>query len=617
MFIVQRFWRPVSFRRTMALMVSAILAVQPMATAMAQSTGKPETGGRDRLDVYASCNVQTEAAFRDELKYITKRALERGTERIDFNEVVKTQWKQNRMPVVMRGEVQRAVAEVKEERSLVERVRSIVSKAKAKELARDVADRAYQSDKFKAAIEDLASDVAQAVSGQIELAAADSARPAVKCVRTFLGEKYGPAIAGYVAADTDASFRVTGETGQATVGTGSVVLDNSALIGGTVLLLVRRSIARIARQIGRRVVGSILSRIASVAAGGVGLALIAYDVFSMRNGVLPIIEKEMVSEDTQSRIQKELSLAISEQMVKQMDEVSERSADKVVAIWQEFRNAHTQVISFANESPRFKRFLDGVGRADVPKTDRLVALILEGEGKDGVVKRIENGTLGEAVKTFDSAAVQVALDVKSLDTAQAWVSLAGGKIDAVKRYGLHRAISPSDISAGALQSLLGLDDSSAIATLVALSPSERNAVLELGTEQLAPIARQLTSTELSAFAGYRKQLEPRSAKRLLDAVRERPSVMRGLAPETVRTGILNSGNQMAALNMMLRDGSPFEFANLPGDLKLAYQGDVSPLLLWYRSPVMVGVILSAIVLTLLMLSRMIFGGRRRRRARAR
>ena len=70
------------------------------------------------------------------------------------------------------------------------------------------------------------------------------------------------------------------------------VRDNQAVtIASTAwaILLVRRQLANMAARIGQRLAGSILARLVSVVAGGIGLVLIAKDIWELRNGVLPII----------------------------------------------------------------------------------------------------------------------------------------------------------------------------------------------------------------------------------------------------------------------------------------------------------------------------------------
>ena len=77
-----------------------------------------------------------------------------------------------------------------------------------------------------------------------------------------------------------------------------MLVEGSEGIAGTVVLVVRRQLANMAARIGQRVVGSILSRLVSVVAGGVGLVLIAKDIWDFRHGVLPIVaERDEVQGD--------------------------------------------------------------------------------------------------------------------------------------------------------------------------------------------------------------------------------------------------------------------------------------------------------------------------------
>ena len=103
-----------------------------------------------------------------------------------------------------------------------------------------------------------------------------------------------------------------------------MIVEGTDALAGTVVLLVRRQLANMASRIGQRVVGSILGRLVSMVAGGVGLVLIAKDIWDFRHGVLPIIGTEMKSKETKDKVREELAKSVSEQIGDSIKDISEQ-----------------------------------------------------------------------------------------------------------------------------------------------------------------------------------------------------------------------------------------------------------------------------------------------------
>ena len=92
-----------------------------------------------------------------------------------------------------------------------------------------------------------------------------------------------------------------------------------------------------AARVGQRIVGSVLARLVSVVAGGIGIVLIAKDIWDLRNGVLPIIATEMKSKENKDKVQEELAKTFAEQISGHIQEIGAATADRVIEIWREFR----------------------------------------------------------------------------------------------------------------------------------------------------------------------------------------------------------------------------------------------------------------------------------------
>ena len=108
------------------------------------------------------------------------------------------------------------------------------------------------------------------------------------------------------------------------VSAGSVLKESTGGLAGATILIVRRQLANLAERVGQRIVGSVLSRLVSVVAGGVGLVLIAKDIWEFRNGVLPIIATEMKAPATKEKVRDELASTLDQQMNDHVKEIAER-----------------------------------------------------------------------------------------------------------------------------------------------------------------------------------------------------------------------------------------------------------------------------------------------------
>lgn len=383
-------------------------------------------------------------------------------------------------------------------------------------------------------------------------------------------------------------------------------------IAGTVVLVVRRQLSNMAARIGQRVVGSVLSRLVGVVAGGVGLVLIAKDIWDFRHGVLPIISTEMKSKETKDKVRIELAKSIGDQINDSIKEIADKTAERVVEIWTEFRRAHAKVVEFAERQEDFRRFLDTVKADDLPRLDEVVALVLASEGESGVTKRLGDGTLHRAVTALSPAALEIARELRSLETSLQWAAVAGSALPKVVDFEIHRRAKPEAFTQASLQRLLGLQDKLAVTRLASLQPAARNALFELDDIELKKLARTLDEAELDSLSRYLTGLEKPSAQRVLRAVAQTPARMAELARPSVRDAILASRDQAAAVGMMLQAASTLPN---PGILlehaQLVLEGRISPWLLWAKHAVAMAVTGAVALLLLLIMKRLVMPARPR------
>lgn len=591
------------FRPAITGLMILVLMALPAAPVLARSMSRAE---------YEACQARDEQGLRTAIEALTRKALQTGLSRVDFQAVVADEWRRAGLDELIDKRVDIAIAEVKDESSWGTLLQSLASRDKAQELATSAAERVYRSDAVKTALEGLAVGVGKEVGRTMELSTLDAAEPAVDCLKAFLGPRYGTTVARIVASDAGKEFQIDPAKGGASVSTGAVLVEGREAIAGAVVLLVRRQLSNMAARVGQRLVGSVLSRLVSVVAGGVGVVLIAKDIWDFRHGVLPIIAAEMKSRTTKDKVREEFARSISEQIGEHSNEIAVATADRVVEIWREFRRGHAKVLDLAERHEGFRRFLDALKGEDLPRLDEVVALVLTAEGEEGLMRRLQDGTLQQAVTALPALGMEIARDNRSLEAGLTWTALAGPALPKVVELGLHKRASARDFSKASLERLLSLGDTLATVRLAAIGRDARDTLFELDNAELKGLARSLTEPELETLSRYLTGLERSASQRVLRAVAQSPAKMQVLASARVRDAILSSPDQMAAVAMMLRADSGFDPFALRDDVTLAIDGRISPMLLWDKHPVSVTAAGIALLFLLLILRRLLFGPRRSR-----
>jgi hypothetical protein len=594
-----------SLRCPISCLLAFAVVVGQIAPAAAQPLSKTE---------YEACQARDEAAFRTAIQGISVRALKAGIANVDYRAAVADEWRRIGMDEIIDKRVDLAVEEVRKETSWANLLQSLANQQKAQELATAVAERVYRSDAIKTALEQLAVGVGRDIGKQMEFASQDATEPALACLKAFVGARYGETVARAVIGDAGKGITVDPNKGAAEMSSGAVLRESSSGIAGAAVLLMRRQLANMAARVGQRVVGAVLARLVSVVAGGVGLVLIAKDIWDLRNGVLPIIATEMKSKENKDKVQEELAKTFAEQISAHVEEIGAATADRVIDIWRDFRSAHAEALGLAERNPKFKAFVDGLNPAALPRLDEVVALTLPAEGEAGLLRRLDDGTLNTAVSTLPAPAMDIARETRSIDAGLKWSALAGDDLPKVVELSLYRRTTPDELSRPTLQRLLALDDQLAIVRLAAVDRSARDTLFELNDSDLKNLARHLTEDELSSLSRYLTGLKQAPREEVLRAVAANPASIHSLSSERVRQAIVASADQSAAVAMMLRTGGSFDAGVIGEDLRLVADGRISPILIWEKHPaVVIGLALVGLIL-LLLLRRLLFARPRHRAA---
>ena len=607
-------------RATAGISALALLAAQVMPAWAQQQRAGTVAQSQDAATAfsrndYTNCQTTDERVFRKAIRAITLKALQDGTADLDYDAIVTDRWRAGGLDAIVDQRVDIAVQQVRDETAWSELLKSLAYRKQAQELARATAERTYRSEAMKSALEELANNVGREIGRAIVLTTADAALPAQRCLTAYLGPRYGTTVARSVNQDASAAFQIDPKANQAQVSSGRVLLETSSGITGAVLLLVRRQMARMAQRIGQRMIGSILGRLVSVVAGGVGIVLIAKEFWELRNGVLPIVGTEMKSSGSKAKVREELAKSIKEQINGHLDELASRTADKIVDIWHDFRRAHAKVVQLAEQDAAFKTFLDAARPAQLPRLDEIVAIVLKQEGEGAIPTRLNDGTLHIALNKMPEAGMQIAREQQSLPQALAWTTLAGDKLDKVIALDIHKRAKPDELSKASLTRILALDDRLAITRVASVTREARDVLLELDSAKLINLSRSLTEAELNTLSGYLTGLGSDASQRVLRVVAGSPARMRSLSSARVRDAILASRDQTAAVGMMLSDPPLLDVMAILRHSQLVWEGQVSPILIWEKHPAIV-VAAGFVTLFFLMMLRSLLFGRRRRRGKA-
>jgi hypothetical protein len=533
---------------------------------------------------YEACQARDDAGLKTAVIAIVTDAITNGTKTIDYKALVDAQWRERNIDQIIDNRIDIAVTEITNETSWTERLKSLTDNEKSQQLATAVAERVYRSDAVKTAIADLASGVAKEVGKSIEFASSDATNTLLQCLKAFVGPRYGGAVANVLAGDASRSVVVDPDKGSSSVSAGSVLNESAGGLAGATILIVRRQLANLATRVGQRIVGSVLSRVVSVVAGGVGLVLIAKDLWDFRNGVLPIIATEMKSSATKEKVREELAKTLSSQMNDHIKEIATATAEQVIDIWQTFRRAHALVLQIADQNGEFRAFLDGVDPQSLPRLDEVVSILAASEGQDSILRRLRDGSLNQAVHLMPEKGLEIARDTNSIAAGLAWTALAGKRLDRVVDYELHRRMSPKDLTAASLDRILDLNDRAAIVKIAGVSPAARDALFSLDSSDLNVLLRSLSEDEIESLAGYLDGLRPGPRDAVLKTIAASPAKMQTLASQSVREGIIASRDQETAARMMLADTGGLSPRAIVEDARLVWDGRVAPLLLWYKHP---------------------------------
>jgi hypothetical protein len=554
------------------------------------------------------CRALDDADVHGRIRELATTSFKTELTAIDYPALVNKYWAKADVGARIDREVDAAIAAVRADSSWIDRAYSTVSSSAAGRYATAVADKAYNSEGFKAALEELATGVAKEAGARIEAATAKVSNPIVACVQTALQSRYGGAVAQVFVQESQKNLEARAEQPAVKIGATDLVLNNAGSISGIVLIVTRRIIASLVEGIGSRIAGVVASRIVSSVAGLVGLALIAKDIYDAGEGVFPIVAEQMKSDETKTVIKDEIGKTIQGDIAQQVGNIAQETSDRIYSVWLDFKQKYKLLLALSEKNAAFASVLKDARLDQVGKLGQIVEILHGSEGENRIFERAADGSLTRALLDLNDAGLTIAAERKSLADGLRWTEVAGQDLPRVVDTGIYRWLSPDGLSHETLAKLLAVDDRIALGRIAKLTPEQRELILSLPGRQMRDFARKLSDPQLAAFADYQRRLEPAAARALMRAVTETPSVMQELSGEGLRHAIYNSRDQLAALNMVIHsDATLLSYGRIVKDAGLVRNGDVGYRVFWERYWPSLALAGFLVLLLLSWLRRLLFG----------
>jgi len=474
---------------------------------------------------YEECSDINVDSLRTEIDALAMTVLAEGAAGIDIPAIVDQQWRALNMDAIVDDVVSESVARVQREEAYWDRFLSGWSVEKAREFATVIADDAFGSQEFKAALERLSVAVASELTAELITMSARSASTALLCMQAYVGEQYSKTL--FALFEEEISTGVAGAelTGDGELDLSALGVHNKALTGVSVIIvsqLVRRLGLKLSRELGERVAGRIAGRVLGRLGSSliplvgwiIGAGLIAWDIWDGSKGALPQIEESLTSEDVKAAVRAEISDSISESLDEEMDDIAGAIAADLVDEWRNFCSRHPYLCSLPEQNETFKLVLDATSLDGLDKLSGLVDLYMQTLGEISLGEALDSGAfehlLAEPVVTYE-----IFTATGSPDEAQAWADLAGDEIEGVVALKLYELTTPAAMTPARVADLLAMTERDAISTLVQLEPAEMDAVLDVRPADVDVVAAQLSADDLRWLISRAEQSDKSTLPQLM------------------------------------------------------------------------------------------------------
>jgi hypothetical protein len=353
------------------------------------------------------------------------------------------------------------------------------------------------------------------------------------------------------------------------------------------------------------VLGRIGTEIIPIVGWVVGTGLIAYDLYTSREGALPQIQEGIKSAEVKAGIRSEIVAAMEPEFRREAPQIARDVANELFSQWREVRRNIRNVLALAEADPAFRTLLDGLENTDeLARLVNLVGVAQPALGEEAFDQAVVDGSLARLLQQPESA-LTILEQTKSVETTLAWSAFDRDVLDAVVALELYKHLTPDQLSRPLLERLLALEDQVAIEKLALLDVADVEMLLTVSTNHLKALAGYLSPEEWQVVAEYLRQMNQEQKNQLISRLVSNPALIRTLNNETVQRQLVGSDNLDGALDF-LRTSPGLD--TLTGDVSALFAGQVGLRLFLYKygagQSVLIGI---GGVILLLILLRLLYG----------
>jgi len=513
-----------------------------------------------------NCDNINEEALQEELNSITQEVVAASAEQINIGRIVEEQWRALKMDTIIDAQVDNAVERVKSEEDYWNKLLSSWSADTAAELTQKVTNYTFEAETFQSKIDELSHNVALGISSEIALLSAQSVSAAFFCLQTFINRNYSGALVRAFEEQVRLATEgvAFGENEALDTSLLSVIGQHKTALGGVGVIIVAQVSKRIVFEIGEaiskrvagRIVGRIVGRAGStlipIAGWLLGAGMIAYDLYSSRDGALPQIQETLKSEEVKSGIRGEITASIEPELKRELPQIARDISNQLFNQWRDVKRNIRQVLELSTENSNFNQLLNAQKTPEeLAKLVNLVGATLPVLGRDGLIEAVDSGLFAQAFAQPE-ASFQIVSDSGSLQDAIDWSNAAGNLLDQVVATEIYKHQPAGALDKALLEKLLAVNDKAAIQKLALLKPEALQALLAVSTSNLAALANQVEAADLEALAAFLPTLNQSQVNQLVARVISEPSTISHLQDPALRDYLANNDTNLeAALPFLL------------------------------------------------------------------
>jgi|GEM_PF-3648433 len=473
--------------------------------------------------LYSTLNSSIQGIFKDETK-------------IDFSKIVDQEWENLKFDSVIDSQIENAVKEVDQNAGLINKFKSSWIPSDAKELGKEVINRAFSSPNFNNKINELSNNVAKGISNSIEEAYKKSSSYGILCLQTFIKNKYSQVFVDKFFREIKASKYFSTEIStsidpneiQNILGEHNLAIAGGVLLGSSIVLQINREIFtkvvsqitnRIFQQIGERLFGRI-SDFIPVAGQFISIAMVAVDIYKSFSGALPEIEKSLKKPEVKQVIRNQLASKIESNIHGESEQIADKISSDIFGLWSQFQKNYYKTLNLAEKLPEFRRIMS---EYDISKVSLLVSASLQSMDSDRLIQFIQDGKFEQAL-ALPEASYKIIETIPEFSVLIDWVNLAGNEnIEDVVKSELYKYLSPQDIDHQILKEILSLDQETR-SKLLPIKVNYIRILLNIDNSKLNSLAKYLSTDELQKIAKYSTELQKSQADLLIEVLLDEPTL---------------------------------------------------------------------------------------------